>query len=267
MKECGLSDDVIGAITYSYGDYGTPPAKSPFFVQAFMQSHYHGGAFFPKGGSTSIAKTLVAAIQRRGGKVFAAAPVEKVMTAKSYYYNFGAGYKATGVIVKGMEVHARKCVISDAGFFKTFEAMGEASTPLVHPVAGARQLELVHYKETDTPFTPSFAFFYLFVGLNGTDQELGLPGQNIWHLADWNLDKNEHDFYAHPSIEETMDLPPPLVFVSNESAKDPEYVYYTDIEVCAVPLSFLTFCVSLIFWNQFWHSVPGKVHRDYCCFD
>lgn len=48
MRSCGLPDQVIGAITYNYGDYGTPPKESPFFIQAFMDSHYHGGAFFPK---------------------------------------------------------------------------------------------------------------------------------------------------------------------------------------------------------------------------
>lgn len=33
MRGCGLPDNVIGALTYSYGDYGTPPSKSPFFMQ------------------------------------------------------------------------------------------------------------------------------------------------------------------------------------------------------------------------------------------
>ena len=47
--ECGLPEDVIGAITYSYGDYGTTPKESPFFIQAFMDNHYDDGAFFPKG--------------------------------------------------------------------------------------------------------------------------------------------------------------------------------------------------------------------------
>lgn len=175
MKSCGLSDDVIGALTYSYGDYGTSPSNSPFFIHAFMESHYEGGGFFPKGGSSSIAKTLVAAIQRRGSQVFAAAPVEKIMTTATRC----GGYKAVGVIVNGIEIRARKGIISDAGFTKTFEIVKNERS-LVDPVAAAHQLSLVHHKESAPPLSPSFAFVYLFVGLKGTDQELGLKGQNIW---------------------------------------------------------------------------------------
>lgn len=220
MKSCGLTDDVIGALTYSYGDYGTPPCKSPFFVQAFMASHYDGGGFFPKGGSSSIAKTLIAAIQRRGGRVFTSAPVERIMTSANV---FGGGYKATGVIVRGVELCARKCVISDAGFAKTFEIGGVSTSPLVNPVAAAAQLALVNLKEIPPPLSPSCAFFYLFIGLDGTDKELGLRAQNIWHVADWNHDKVLQDFFAASNIEEAMEISFPLVFLSNESAKDPDF--------------------------------------------
>mmetsp|Transcript_14328 Transcript_14328/g.28902 ORF Transcript_14328/g.28902 Transcript_14328/m.28902 type:complete len:663 (+) Transcript_14328:82-2070(+) len=218
MKSCGLSDDVIGALTYSYGDYGTPPSKSPFFIQAFMESHYNGGGFFPKGGSSSIAKTLVAAIQRRGGHVFAAAPIDKIVTSRKCY----GEYKATGVIVKGVEVRARKAVISDAGFNRTFDTVNERP-PLVDQVAGAHQLALVHQKESMSPFSPSFAFFYLFIGLEGTDHELGLRGQNIWHVANWDHGKNAQELFAAATMEEALDKPPPLVFLSNVSAKDPDF--------------------------------------------
>jgi all-trans-retinol 13,14-reductase len=94
MNECGLPPDVIGALLYCWGDYGTPPGESPFFMQAFMESHYDGGAYFPKGGSSSIAKTLVAAILRRGGQVFANSPVERILVQKNW---FGKAYQAVGV--------------------------------------------------------------------------------------------------------------------------------------------------------------------------
>ena len=220
MKSCGLPDEVIGALTYSCGDYGTPPKKSPFFLQAFMENHYDGGAFFPKGGSSSIAKTFVAAIQRRGGKVFTSASVETITTTGTL---LGRGHRATGIVVKGVEIRPRKCVISDAGFMKTFETIDSASTPLVNPVAASEQLALVHRNENLALFSPSFAFFYLFIGLDGTDEELRLRGQNIWHLADWNHDKVLQELFAAESIELAMEAPPPLVFLSNESAKDPDF--------------------------------------------
>jgi all-trans-retinol 13,14-reductase len=218
MKSCGLPDEVIGVLTYSWGDYGTPPSKSPFFAHAFMENHYDGGAFFPKGGSSSIGKTLVAALRRRGGEVFSCSPVDRMLTEMSKY----GGYKATGVIVKGIKIHAKKCVVSDAGFAKTFEISGE-SVPLVESIAGAHQLALVHHKEVTPPLFPSLAFYDLFIGLNGTDKELGLLGQNIWHLADWNHDVNMRNLFSAGSMNDASSLQPPLVFLSNESAKDPTY--------------------------------------------
>ena len=201
------------------GDYGTPPAESPFFVQAYMENHYDGGGFFPKGGSSSIAKTLIAAIQRRGGKVFASASVEKILTTKRIFRN---SYKATGVIVKGIEIHARKCVVSDAGFTKTFDVRG-VNLPLVDLTSGAKQLALVHRKGELPPFTQSPSFFYLFIGLDGSDEKLGLLGQNIWHVVDWNHSSKLKELYATSTIEEALNAPPPLIFLSNVSAKDPDF--------------------------------------------
>jgi all-trans-retinol 13,14-reductase len=185
-KDCGLPDNVIGAITYSYGDYGTPPGVSPFLMQAFMDNHYTGGAFFLKGGSTSIAKTLTAAIQRRGGQVLAKATVERVLTKTTWF----GRHKAVGVRVNGIDIRVRKAVISDAGYSKTFEVDSHGNPPLVSDhLASSKQLALVQHKKDRPPLLqPSHAFFYLFVGLNGTDKELHLPGQNIWHLRDWDHD-------------------------------------------------------------------------------
>jgi len=44
-----------------------------------VQSHYDGGAFFPRGGAGSIGKAVTRAIQRRGGKVLVRAPVSKIV--------------------------------------------------------------------------------------------------------------------------------------------------------------------------------------------
>ena len=126
------------------------------------------------GGSKSIAKTIVASIQRRGGKVFASAPVEKIITERSLW-----GDEATGVRVHGIDISVRKAVVSDAGFTKTFEVGLDMDPPLVDQAVGASQLALVHTKDVNYHFRPSPAFFYLFVGLEGSDKDLHLPGQVI----------------------------------------------------------------------------------------
>ena len=63
LRDCGFSSEAAGALTYHYGDHGTPPASSPFFMTALLDGHYKGGGYFPKGGSRSIAATLTAAIE------------------------------------------------------------------------------------------------------------------------------------------------------------------------------------------------------------
>ena len=184
-----------------------------------MASHYNHGAYFPMGGSKSIAKTIVASIQRRGGKVFASAPVEKIITERSLW-----GDEATGVRVHGIDISVRKAVVSDAGFTKTFEVGLDMDPPLVDKAVGASQLALVHTKDVNYHFRPSPAFFYLFVGLEGSDKDLHLPGQNIWQCQDWHEHTTgmKHLYEAH-DIDEAIAIAPPLVFVSSESAKDPDY--------------------------------------------
>jgi all-trans-retinol 13,14-reductase len=182
-------------------------------MQAALQQHYDGGAYFPKGGSSSIAKTLVASIIARGGEVFATSPVESILTKKA---RFSQGFRAMGVRVRGVDVLVRKSVISDAGYAKTF-GLTPNSSPLVNEEAGASQKKLNNFNMRQSP-----AFFYLCVGLDGTDTELNLPAQNVWHLKDW-----EHDAYMHTmasmEVAEFLKMDPPLVFVSNGSAKDPDY--------------------------------------------
>ena len=36
LTECGFSSEVIGALTYHYGDHGVPPHRCPFFMTALL---------------------------------------------------------------------------------------------------------------------------------------------------------------------------------------------------------------------------------------
>ena len=164
MSKCGLSDDAIGGACYLYGDYGLPPARAPFLVQAFLETHYDGGGFFPRGGSASIAKTIVSAITRRGGAVMVRANVSEIAVTKQ-----GGGLRATGVVCRGVHLQAKCGVISNAGAFNTYER-------LLPQAVAEPMLSLL--KQTPGAFDPSVALVYLFVGLDGSDQELALPVYN-----------------------------------------------------------------------------------------
>ena len=180
----------------------------------------------PLGGSSSVAKTLVSTIVRHGGSVFVRAPVSEIILDHTG--------RAAGVRCRGVEVHAKTAVISTAGFRNTFgssdlaidraadvaagrkRVLGRATRlPLVPEPMAAQQRSLLqgHKKSTlaDGKEAPeeeednvggSIAMLYLFVGLNKSDKELGLSGQNVWRLKDFNHDAA---FAAFETMKPTTD--------------------------------------------------------------
>mmetsp|Transcript_24746 Transcript_24746/g.66756 ORF Transcript_24746/g.66756 Transcript_24746/m.66756 type:complete len:452 (+) Transcript_24746:317-1672(+) len=204
MKSCGLKDDeLIGVLTYLYGDYGLPPGRVAFLVQALLETHYDGGAFFPRGGSSSIAKTVVSAINRRGGHVMVRAPVEKINVEEVP----GGGWKAVGVTCKGIDIVARLGVVSNAGATNTFKYLlpEKASAPNLEPLERLGVME------------PSVQLCYLFVGLDQTDTELNLPACNYWILGGHDHDAQFDKLDAADTFDDIGFLP--AIFLSFGSSK------------------------------------------------
>lgn len=200
-------------------------SSSPMsIINSLLQRHYKGGGYFPRGGSRSIAKCLTASIERRGGHVFALSPVQEILTKKTL---LGTS-KAVGVRIRGVDVMVKKCVVSDAGVLKTFgiDSAGSDQTPLVNFKTSAAQRALLHNKmdyPTIDAVTPCTSDFSLFIGLNRTDAQLNLPAQNIWHVHDWDHDSAWKAAMNRTSpLDSTADKTP-FLFISNESAKDPEF--------------------------------------------
>ena len=108
---------------------------------------------------------------------------------------------------------------ANAGFTRTFAG----AEPLVSPKAGALHLSLLRDKDGSLAVHPSPTFFYLFVGLDGTDEELELPAQNVWHLKDWDQQAALDTLLSVEKITDVHAKDMPLMFLSNESAKDPDY--------------------------------------------
>ena len=308
-EACGMTGPLAslsGVVSYLYGDYGVHPSRAPMFLHAFVTTHYNGGAFFPTGGSASIAKTLVAAIVRRGGACFVRAPVTEITVDE-------ASGRAVGVVARGVALRARVAVISDAGFRNTFGSadadravlMGTpraaaAALPrssLLPPDVGAKQrvmLQTMHgdeeaaeeeqqaakalekvrailketgaeeaweegamAKETTTAAAAmaspaeakekpkaaaaattteppsrdvvdgSIAMVYLFVGLDASDEELGIAARNTWVLRDYDADGAFAHFEALELPDDGSIVPRadelPAVFVGAASAKDADW--------------------------------------------
>lgn len=68
----------------------------------------------------------------------------------------------------------------------------------------------------------SFSFISMFVGLEGTTEELGLKAQNIWAFTRPDVEELTKE-YVNLSVEEAAEAEVPLLFVSFPSAKDPSW--------------------------------------------
>lgn len=201
LDECTSNKELQAALTYNWGDFGTPPSKSSFWIMAGLQYHFWSdGAYYPVGGPVNLAKYCIPIIQRAGGHVFVRAPVEKILLKNG---------SAVGVKIAngGPAVMAKDAVVSNAGLNVTWNKL------LPKVVAKAYGYDTYCKK-----IGPSFAGVSLFVGFDRTTDELKLPSTNMWIFPG---DKDSKiDIDCSKSIVEDG---PPLLFLGFPSAKDPEY--------------------------------------------
>ena len=183
LARCGLSERVAGACAYIYGTYGEIPSRTPFAMHAMLEQHYDKGGFFPRGGSAVLGLAQVSPpcskfglrvhpsldspgvcpqvkeINDAGSHVFVRARVDQILLE---------GNKCVGVSCKGVAIKARCGVISGAGVANTFGRMlpKEVGAPILAKLKGC---------------DPSLGFAYLFIGLDGTAEELGIKNTNLWY--------------------------------------------------------------------------------------
>ena len=170
--------ELIGVLTAQWGDYGLPPAASSFAIHATIAGHYFAGASYPVGGASTIAAAILPLIQRNGGLVVTGAEVDAILIEA----NQAAGVR----MADGRELRSPQ-VLSDAGAANTFNRLLPQELPAVESLrAELRKL----------PTSP--AHLSLYVGLNATDQALGLNGTNLWIYPGLDHDENLRRFAADP---------------------------------------------------------------------
>jgi all-trans-retinol 13,14-reductase len=179
--------ELIGVLATQYGNYGLPPGRSSFAAHALTVTHYLGGAWYPVGGASSIARGIEPVIEAGGGKLVTNAEVEQVIVREG---------RAAGVkLVDGREFLA-PIVISDAGLALTYGRLLPGDRPKIEA---------------------SNTYLCLYLGLDQSDAQLGFTGTNIWAFPG-----PEHDQYC-AAYEKDADAPFPLVFTSFPSSKDPQW--------------------------------------------
>jgi all-trans-retinol 13,14-reductase len=190
--------DLIATICGQWGDMGLPPKKSAFLVHAMIARHYLYGGFYPVGGSWRLADTIIPSIQRAGGEVFTYARVKQIEVRDGV---------VRGVAMEDGHRIECPCVVSSAGIDNTFNVLLPAET--VQRFGYSAALEHVR---------PSIGHLGVYIGLQSTAEELGLPRTNFWIYPSNDYDGAVEAFLHNP------EAPFPVVYVSFPSAKDPDYL-------------------------------------------
>jgi all-trans-retinol 13,14-reductase len=190
-------EDLIATLCGQWGDMGLPPKRSPFMAHAMIARHYLYGGYYPVGGSWRIADTIIPKIQAGGGEVFTYAKVNEIVVEDD---------RVAGVRMQDGHVIECDCVISSAGVNNTFNHLV--------PEDIASRKGYLHKLET---VEPSMGHLGVYIGLQGTAKEIGLPRTNSWIYPSHDYDAAVDRFLDDP------DAPFPVVYLSFPSAKDPDY--------------------------------------------
>lgn len=146
-----VGDDRLRAILASHwGDYGLLPERVSFATHALITASYFGGAYFPLGGASSIAKAAIDIVRSHGGDCRTNHPVSRILLERG---------TAVGVEVNGRRIMA-PLVISNAGSENTYQKLLGAS-----PVASVE---------------PGTAAVTLYLGLKESPAKIGICGENHW---------------------------------------------------------------------------------------
>jgi len=198
LSELTNNQELIKVLTAQYGDYGLPPSESSFVMHAILVKHYFSGGYFPVGGSAQIADTIEKVIEKHGGTVLINAEVKEVLIESG---------KAVGVqMADGINLMA-ETVVSSIGISNTINKLlpqdSELSKKLLTGIEGIKR---------------SASHSCLYVGLNGTPEELNLPKANYWiYPGEGTHDENIARFKKDINSEL------PLVYISFPAAKDPDW--------------------------------------------
>jgi phytoene dehydrogenase-like protein len=197
LESLTSNQKLIAVLTGQWGDNGLPPAQSSFIIHSMIAQHYMHGGYYPVGGASRMAETIIPVIRAAGGEVFTYASVEEIRVGER---------RVRGVrMADGNEIPA-PVVISDAGVFNTFERLLDESVPGRDKYI--ERLGRVH---------ASMSSLCLYIGLQHTAEELRLPKTNLWIYPSENYEAEIAAFENDPQAEF------PLVYVSFPSAKDPSF--------------------------------------------
>ncbi|XP_074658852.1 all-trans-retinol 13,14-reductase-like [Tubulanus polymorphus] len=220
LDELTDNQELKAVLAYSFGDYGTLPQYSSSTMHACVMNHFLYGGYYPVGGASEIAYSMIPGIERGGGKVLVRAPVQQIL--------FNEKGKAYGVRIHkssgDFDIFAPR-IISNAGLINTFTGM------LPKEIAvKSKLMKFIQNKRVEC----GVGGFCVFVGLSGSNEMNGLKAENCWSFTGNDFDRITEEF-VNKSFDEAMEDDVPLLFTSFPSAKDPTWDQrYPDKSTCAI---------------------------------
>lgn len=160
LRELTSNELLITVLCAQCGDYGLSPREASFGIHALVVNHYRDGGSYPIGGAQCIAASIVETIEEHGGTVAVRCPVQHVRIENR---------AVSGVQLENGAFIETPVAISGTGVRNT---LGHLLPPEDREEFGLDP-SLHHIK-------PSTSHLCLYVGLRGTDKELGLPKYNYW---------------------------------------------------------------------------------------
>ncbi|MBV1934469.1 MAG: NAD(P)/FAD-dependent oxidoreductase [Parvibaculaceae bacterium] len=197
IKSLTDNEKLIGVLLAQWGGCGTPPKRMSFVMHAGAVSHYMEGAFYPVGGSSQVARTILPVIENAGGNIFSYASVDKILVQKG---------RAAGVRMKDGTIIRCSTIVSAAGFYNTYEHLltaEDAASMNTQPKAEVLE--------------PSAAHIGLFIGMRKSANALNLPKTNYWIQPSLDHDANHSAFWKN------SDANFPLIYVTFPASKDPDF--------------------------------------------
>lgn len=215
-----------------FGDYGNLPSEQNFFLHAGVLEHYLNGAYYPIGGTNTIARSIVPIIRSTGGDVLVRKAVKKIIVKNN---------KAIGVEMSNGDKIYAKTIVAACGVTTLYKKLLE---PQNVPKNILQKLDKVGL---------TTSCLNLFVGIEGSPSKYELRSSNIWHIPSEDfkevMDVNMDNIYD-------KDL---LMFIGFPCAKDPKWSKrFPNKSNCVI----ITLCKYDLF-KKWENTKLGKRGEDY----
>lgn len=188
----GMRDARLAALlTARWGDYGIPPAQSPFAIHALVTGSYFNGAYYPVGGPARFAEALGECIRAAGGELRTRAAVSEISVIDG---------RATGVRLANGEAIDAPVVVSAMGAHNTVATLPESVAP--------------DWRRDVESLRSGVSYVALYLGFRGDIRAHGATAANVWVYESNDIGR----VWERPADEGA-----PSLYVSFPSLKDPAH--------------------------------------------